>query len=442
MACKLFQTLVTLTLLCCSTALPSRDLLYRRQDTAADVSAQLLTAFSSGTSASETDAGPAGENFERMGVIVSAVNDPLLTATKVDTEKRDTSSRGSGQKAPGQITINKMDYEGGTLLSARGNRMYPEYLDPAVVIPFLEKCDAYAYPKWQKNDSATEVHETALQFKFEDGGLAIVATGFDTAATGNYQLNWGQLADICLHLKAKQIAAPRSYLYLGYLTNEAGKKDVTFLMLNSYTATEAGPTRRKKEFAVEEQQIDPIDNPEICPAKKRFAKRDTADWADCIRLPHTNWYVRWKFAGAQVAVQYLALSAQQALNQLIADDRGIPYTDYVSFRAGIAPDTDPIRRSPKYSEYVFDILATTGQRVVRDIVLIMVHKMATMAETNSWSIQTSDKVVAAIVGEVVDQSGFVIANWAWGQPIPQTGVTVVQPDGSQVVGVIQRHDEL
>ena len=439
MTCKPFQTLVTLTLLCCSAALPSTGLLYRRQDAAADVSAQLLAAFSSGASASETDAGPPGEGFGRVGALVSVVSDPLSTAARVDSYKRDTSS---SRKAPGQITINNMDYEGGSLLSARGNRMYPEYLNPAVVIPFLEKCDAYAFPKWQKNDSATEVHETALQFKFEDSGLAIVATGFDNAATGEYQLNWGQLADICLHLKIKQKAAPRSYLYLGYLTNEAGNKDVTFLMLNSYTATEAGPTRRKNEFAPDAQQVAAADNPEVCPAKKRFAKRDPADWADCIRLPHTSWYVRWKFAGAQVAVQYLALSAQQALNQLVADDRGIPYTDYVSFRAGITADTDPIRRSPKYSEYVFDILATNGQRVVRDLLLIMVHKMATLAETNMWQIQTSDKVVAAIVGEVVDQTGNVIADWAWGQRVPRTGVTVAQPDGSTVAGVINRHDDL
>ena len=434
MACALQRLLIILALLDCCYTLPT-DALQRRDD-AADVSAALVGVLASDLALTATSADSGKEPFERTGVIVPAV-DPAQGAASVGTEKR----KRNVKKQPGSIQINDLAIDGGNLTDAHDHWMVPESIEPATIIPFLEKCKADAHPKWAQNAPATNVYDTAHQFKFMADGLAFVVTGFDTALTGDYQLNWAQVEDICSYIIQKQTAAPRDKTYFGVLQNQAGVKDVTFILLAAYEVHDIGAAPRKSNFAYQIAPHPPIENPEICPGKRRLAKR-AGEWTSCIQLPHSSWSIRWKHAGPMVAYTYLAAAAYQAVNQLNAEDRGIRYTDYSNFRAGILPHTELAGALPQIQNLVFQVVATAGQRILRDTIFIMASHFSNAAREQGWEVETSQKVVAAIIGEVVDQAGNVVANWAWGQPVPREGVTVLNPDGSTMTGLVERHDEL
>ena len=198
-------------------------------------------------------------------------------------------------------------------------------INPDTIIPFLEKCKTEAYPKWERNEPPTEKHEKASQFRFGADGLQFVATGFDTALTGDYQLNWGQIEGFCDHLIQKQKVIPRSITYSGVLINNAGQKDVTFLLLSSYEVHNIGAQLRKTDHALlAESQTGSQTIPEhlaVCPSKRRFAKRQTKR-DHYIKLEHAPFYVRGKLlvGATQVAYNRLQPVIFQAYEMLTADN--------------------------------------------------------------------------------------------------------------------------
>ena len=139
-----------------------------------------------------------------------------------------------------------------------------------------------------------------------------------------------------------------------------------------------------------------------------------------------------------VGYTYLAATVFQAWHQLIADDRGVPMTEYQAFLAGLGG----VPVAGNLANIFFEVVATTGNRIARDILISMIWEMVKLTKDQGWAQATSDKVVAAISSEIIDQAGQVIAQWSWGQRILPTGQVVAQPDGSTGVATIVRHDEL
>ena len=356
----------------------------------------------------------------------------------------------------GKVKFNNPAFHDGTLSSAHDHRMYPERLGQAAISSFLEKCKTETMKKWEANAPPTETGDanSCLQYKYATDGLAFIVTGFEDAMSGPYRLGWGQVHALCTLIAERQTAAPRDTTWLGVIKNSVGKKVVTFLMLADYVTIDEFipkpiPGRYKGSAFYNGEASAPGPEPaptppdtaagNVCPGKK--SRRDDG-WTQCLQLPGTSYFVRWRRTATPVACGLLGIVIRQAQNQLIADDRGLG-KDLLYSRFTSAPFTNPAEVQPGFENGVFDLVATTGGKITRRVVMILVYKFAKYALAHRWDtfpLAAGTQSIPAMAGEIVDAAGVVLATWGWGE---ETGtVRVENPDGSAMMGTIIRHDEL